>query len=336
MNTHSGQLGLSLVEVMIAMTLGLIVMVSLSATYVNTVSGFAVQEAVARRQENLRYALAMIVRDLRTAGYRGCMSEGGLFQNTLNSVTSYLYRFNLPIQGFEASLNVWQPSLDVTLLGATPRAGSDILTVRGAMEAGVQTTSALASTTSPISIGINLSFSISSGDLLMISDCTGADVFQAGVVNTATGLINRLTGGLLPGNATQTLSHVYPAGSQLSKVSTISYFVADSPTGPALWRRDGSAAPLQVANGIENLQVQYGEDTDANNAADVMRSANQVSDWSHVVSARVALLGVTESGVRGFSDTRSFDLLGQTVGPFNDKRMRSVVTATVAMRNQLP
>jgi type IV pilus assembly protein PilW len=78
-------------------------------------------------------------------------------------------------------------------------------------------------------------------------------------------------------------------------------------------------------------------DTDGNQTADEYRTANNVSaaDWANVVSLQVAML---VAGVRdrvSEADPRTFDLLGEVVGPFDDGRLRRVVTFTVALRNRL-
>jgi type IV pilus assembly protein PilW len=86
---------------------------------------------------------------------------------------------------------------------------------------------------------------------------------------------------------------------------------------------------------VENLQVLYGEDSDADQVADNWRTAGAVADWSNVVALRVALL---VAGVRDRvtdADPRQFVLLDQTAGPFNDGRIRRVLNFTVALRNHL-
>ena len=97
------------------------------------------------------------------------------------------------------------------------------------------------------------------------------------------------------------------------------------------------AAAQELAEGVENLQVRYGVDTDGNTTADEYRTANNVgaTEWANVVSLQVAILvtGVTDRVVE--TDPRQFTLLDQVVGPFADGRLRRVLSFTVALRNRL-
>jgi type IV pilus assembly protein PilW len=183
-------------------------------------------------------------------------------------------------------------------------------------------------------------FVAAGGDIVLISDCGGAAIFQITQYTVASGSIVHNTGGsLTPGNATKDLGRRFDVGAELLKLSTVSYFIrnSDNGTGPALWRRVGSTAAEELVEGVENMQVQYGEDTDADAVPDIYRTANNVSNWRNVTTARIALLAVGQGeGQAGETDTRTFTLLDRNVGPFNDKRLRRVVTMTISLRNKLP
>jgi type IV pilus assembly protein PilW len=63
--------GFSLVEMMVAMTIGLVLVGAGIAVYANSRAAYTVNESVSRLQENARYALEEITGDLRLAGYWG-------------------------------------------------------------------------------------------------------------------------------------------------------------------------------------------------------------------------------------------------------------------------
>jgi type IV pilus assembly protein PilW len=72
-----------------------------------------------------------------------------------------------------------------------------------------------------------------------------------------------------------------------------------------------STAPVTVAEGIENLQVDYGLDTDGDgmpNGADADGSAFAVGDWANVVSLKLYLLARSNDKTGGFVDTKSYVL----------------------------
>lgn len=73
--TRKFQKGLSLVELMISVTLGLIVSAAMISLFISAKQSYRVNENLARLQENARFAVSFISRDLRMADYRACISE---------------------------------------------------------------------------------------------------------------------------------------------------------------------------------------------------------------------------------------------------------------------
>ena len=69
--SNSRQRGLTLVELLIALTIGLFVVGAIGVLYVNTRNGFNYANEVARIQEVGRFALETMNRDIRMAGYNG-------------------------------------------------------------------------------------------------------------------------------------------------------------------------------------------------------------------------------------------------------------------------
>ncbi|WP_339080122.1 PilW family protein [Pseudomonas sp. TMP9] len=71
------QLGLSLVELMVAMALGLLLMTGVVQVFLSSRQTYAANEAMGRLQENGRFALEFIARSARLAGYVEPVFEGG-------------------------------------------------------------------------------------------------------------------------------------------------------------------------------------------------------------------------------------------------------------------
>lgn len=63
------QMGLSLVELMVAMALGLLLMTGVVQVFLSSRQTYAVNEAMGRMQENGRFALEFMARSARLAGY---------------------------------------------------------------------------------------------------------------------------------------------------------------------------------------------------------------------------------------------------------------------------
>lgn len=336
----SRERGLSLVELLIGMTLGLVLTAAVVQIYLSGRRNQTLQESLTGRQEATRFAAQAIERDAKMAGFRGCLRDVGNVRNSLVNPTDFLNNYGQFVTGFDGGGGAWNPGLPATIAGANPVAGTDVLTLRTADDPGsVFLTANMASDTADMVTRDDFATApLGVGDIAVVTDCGGAAVFQVTGFNAGTGdIVHDIGGALVPGNASKDLDRRFPIGSQIFRLRNTTYFIAPSTnnTGPALWRRDGANAPIELAEGVENLQVLYGEDTDGNRAPDAYQTADAVGDWRNVVAIQVALL---VSGVQdrvAEEDPREFNLLGEVVGPFDDGRLRRVVNFTVALRNRL-
>lgn len=358
--THRRQAGFTLIEIMISLVLGLVLLAGLFSVYLATKRSYTMAEALASRQETVRYVFARMAADTRMAGYRGCLPDTGEIRNTVNPDPAgggrtefthgiYLYRFERYVEGFDGSGGAWQPSLPATIASAV--ADTDVLTIRAAFDPDVYVVKEMPTTSADIKTNPLNPAPFANDDILLITDCGGAAIFQLTNYNLASGStpngvpanfgnIVHNTGAGAPGNWTKDLGRKYPVGSQILRISTVSYYIrnSDNGTGPALWRDvDGTAQ--EIAEGVENMQVLYGVDTNADRVPDVYRTADTFADtdaWRQVVTARIALLIAGTRDYAAESDNRTFTLLGVTVGPFSDRRLRRVVEYTFSLRNRLP
>lgn len=77
------QKGLTLIEIMIALLLGVFLIGGVLGIFVNTRETYRVEEALSRLQENGRFAMDFIGRDLRMAGYSFCPRASNIIPNPL-------------------------------------------------------------------------------------------------------------------------------------------------------------------------------------------------------------------------------------------------------------
>ncbi|NJN46952.1 MAG: prepilin-type N-terminal cleavage/methylation domain-containing protein [Candidatus Competibacteraceae bacterium] len=96
------QHGLTLVEIMVALTLGLVLIAGLLQLFVGTRQTYRAQENLSRLQENGRYALEYVNRTLRLSGYRSreTIEEGETFEDKFDVSTNTDQR---PIWGADDS-----------------------------------------------------------------------------------------------------------------------------------------------------------------------------------------------------------------------------------------
>lgn len=64
------QHGVTLVELMLSLAISLIVLLAVTSIYVTSKRGYAIQDTLARQQENGRFAIELLTQDLRMAGFR--------------------------------------------------------------------------------------------------------------------------------------------------------------------------------------------------------------------------------------------------------------------------
>ena len=105
--------------------------------------------------------------------------------------------------------------------------------------------------------------------------------------------------------------------------------------GNALFCNTGGGA-VEVVPDVENMQVLYGEDTNADLSADRYVQLGDVTNMNNVVNLRIALLFRTTNLVNIQTDTKVYSLNGVNLPAFNDQRMRRVVTTTFNLRNRVP
>lgn len=354
----NNQHGLSLIELLVATVIGLILLAGIYQVFVGSTTGYRYNEQLSRLQENGRFVLDLMTRDIRMAGYMGC-GDQVIDVNTLDVTAAsdaYMNNFAQAISGFEAtSASAWHSALDASI--DSPLGGSDIITVRGA---GLNKPLGISQEKPPTSADMkfdSLDVDINPNDILLISDCS----FQAIIQVTDTGNVtvppfgtvlkaNHNSGtvsGITPGNSTASLGHTFPAGSDVLRMQSASYYVRLDGTEPTLYRRlsNGTAAEPLIA-GVENMQVLYGEDTGTDRNVDVYRTANNVADWDKVVAIRIGLLlrSPGEIGKKSL-DTSTYVVNGTTIDPIgngtaaapvDDRRMRQVFVTTVGIRNRLP
>ena len=337
----SKQRGVSLIELMVSITIGLILLAGVLSIFLSSKVTYFANEKTARIQENGRVALDLLQHDVRSAGFNGC-ARSVPFTSTLNTPNTLLWSYQNPLQGFEAVGAAWSPALAAGTLNPAPLAGSDILVTRGVQRDGISRRMQVANTSTTGDPRVLSATAVPVGTIMLITNCEAASVFQVtGYAAGAPATISHAAGGSGPGNSTNDLGWLYPDGSRVTPLATVIYYIANDPvTGePSLYRQTGATQPADLLiEGVEAMQIAYAEDTTSDRVADVNRPANLVADWDNVMSVSLALLVRSEEQGTDI-DTKTYQLLpaalgGALVDPVDDRRMRMVFTTTAALRNR--
>jgi len=80
------QLGMTLIELLIAMLLGAVLITGVVQIFISSKQTNQLLEATARIQENGRFALSFISTDLVNAGFRQCLEEGFALVDAINGI----------------------------------------------------------------------------------------------------------------------------------------------------------------------------------------------------------------------------------------------------------
>lgn len=102
----------------------------------------------------------------------------------------------------------------------------------------------------------------------------------------------------------------------------------------SLWRKSGVEAPIELIEGVEDLQLLYGEDTDEDGVPNQYLQANFVAVWQNVVTVRVTLVVNSIDSVGSTSlPTHGCDIQDCVTDETYDGLLRRAFTQTIQMRN---
>ena len=114
--------GFTLTELLIATTIGLIVLGAVAQVFATSRTTYKVTEGLSRLQENARFGMHFLTWDIRMAGFMGCLQKSTTVTNHLNNPNDYSTNFVLGqfvnghgYTGGGSNLADWTP----TLSGAT-------------------------------------------------------------------------------------------------------------------------------------------------------------------------------------------------------------------------
>lgn len=353
--TLSRQAGLSLIEIMIALLIGLFLLLGLYEIFMSSKQSYRLAEAQSRLQENARYALEVLGHNIRQAGFVGC---SGIIEDK-NPIVVGNSPFLAPNPDKDvaansvktegsAALSSWfvtgAKGANTASISAMPTAGAtialtaaitdavkytDAITVIFGESCGGITTAAMDSVNpaGKLSADNTCGSITTAGTPLVISDCASAHVFRSATDNTknkdkdANAILNFPDG------------KSYPAGSEILLHRAYTYYIKENTANqPALYRFDNNLAvsatnPTELVEGVENLQIKYGVDTDADGYAN--QYVDAPANWTKMTSVRLELrLRSIEDNVAVALQTRPYEGVN-----ISDRRLVKTFITTIGVRN---
>jgi type IV pilus assembly protein PilW len=345
--------GFGLVELMIAVGLGLIVVAGALVVFLSQRQVYQAASSQALIQDADNAISAVITPVIRGAGFTGCSTIGTGIKNYATSLpTPLTFNTGSAIRGFKANAEPaslvdgaandltasdWTPTLDSSFITAGGvEKGSDVLVMIGATPMTVPV-GVTAFNAGSITVNNAAAAGITNTpQMIALSDCGKSSAFQ--MTNLSGNVVNYSIGP----NGTPS----YPVGSQLTPIQQTAFFIAKGHAGQsALFEgvmtipSGGTAANAtwsvqELVPGVSNMQILYGVGTTGQIATTQYVAANAVTNWADVTSVKIGfLIEGSQASATASTNLQSFNIFGVTLAVPKDSRMRHTYFMTVNSRN---
>lgn len=340
------QRGLSLIELMISITLGLIILTAIALVFVNASNARTELERVSRQIENGRYAIDVLTSDLRLAGFYGELDVAQIAGSALPdpcSTTASDWNTAIPVhlQGYDDS-GFTSANCPLTNL----KAGTDVLVVRRVRTCVAGAADCSATPERPY-------FQVSLCATDPGTGALGTDKHALALLpGDAAFSFRKKACGTTVADKRQYYVHVYYISTDNGAgqtIPTLNRYQLEVSGGAAQWRS------YPIVEGIEALNLEYGIDQDGDGAPDVYTAdpndypvggcaatSCKLNNWMNVVTVQMHLLARNLEASSDYSDTKTYNLgvdkngaavAVTPVGPTDNKYRRHVYSGLVRIAN---
>ncbi len=318
--------GLSLVELLISMLLGVFLTSGVISAYLGSKQNYIYEEQAARIQENGRYAMRLLQRELTMAGFFG----GVLAMDTVTPGSV----------GTDCGSSVWALNgLDPVDLVNDYYGKSNPVSVNanvftcldGAVVAPFTDILAIKRTASEASLHRGVpadGLTASSGEQWYLRLADGADPLWEKVRPID----------LLDSTNTGRALTYWEASSKIFFIRAYSQSGAKNDGIPTLCMEvlAGNAMTARcLVEGVENMQLEFGIDTDGDGIANQYKVAPTGAEMDQAVTARIHLLLRSIIEIARYRNDKTYVLGQKTVAAQNDGFLRRVFSTTVQLRNRI-
>lgn len=344
---HRLQAGVSLVELMVAMTLGLLLLSGMIAVFSGNQRSAELNTAMANLQESARFALSRLSKDIRLAGYQGCLNPnvGRMSVRAVNSPIAvdgvdingqpnYVPELSSSTGAVVQADGTWEPAIPGGLLPpalnpAIP--GTHVLSVQyGSSNFSRIDPNNINSNAGVLNNSINTEFNLllTQGDLALVGNCNAVDLIEvtaAPFLNNGQALAHD-AGRNINGNVS--LDYTGPLQYPTTKVMrymTRVYYIGD--TGieneqgdqiRALYLQtypfnDPTNPPSEIVQGVENMRISYGQRN--GNSLMYVTADNPTFNPSNVESIQVGLIMASWDHIAEQDDENTYVIAGQSIEP---------------------
>ena len=297
--------GFSLIELMVAMLLGLIVIGGVTSVFLAGQQTYRANEALGDVEDGSRTAFEMLARDLRGAGLTGCDTSSGRVANVLNTTTLWYADWNNALHGYDDA------STDPALTGLTG-AGAPVPGTSSVHVISTANTDVTVSwTPAPDSANFKINgptTELSKGDLIMVCDFDHASILQITGYNNSNVTVEHNPGNpVSPGNCSKGLGYPtscdgangnpysFPGNSRVAKLTAAVWYIGVNPVGGggrSLYRLNAinssgtiTATPQEMVRNVTDMRISYLQPP----GGTAFGTAAGVTNWATVDAAQVTL-----------------------------------------------
>lgn len=357
--------GFSVVELMIAMTIGLILITGMISVFSGNQRSAELNQAMTNMQEGARFAIDAIARDARMAGFQGCLdlNTAAAEPRANNAPTTNLYASATTGSVIVSATN-WDPAPPPTFTiptgSRTPIAGTHSLTLQFGSPDRAQLSSPMTTISDDVTIkATDDVWGLAGDEIMLIANCDAADLFRISSITTA-GTDLELAHGAADNNGFGVLTAAYGKETykkaELMLFTSNVYFIANTGLSNdagdpirALYRQSlpYDAPPVELIQGIENLRIRFGVRQSDNTLRYFLPNAAGLNPGD-IESLQVGILMSSWDHAASNPDEQTYVLAGQDIEPETnitdanasglkhaaDNRLRLAFNTTIKIRNR--
>ncbi|PVZ70446.1 PilW family protein [Pelagibaculum spongiae] len=342
------QSGLTLVELLIAVTLSLLLLAGAGQIFFGANPTYRKSNEEIRLQDSGRFSVEAISRDVRLAGYQGCADPNLIEPNRMSNVADTVNPFDEAVRAFRVdSTGDWSPSrptdLNSLVSANAPRNNSDVISIQRASARFSQLAIDMVSATGVVTLANN-NLGLVANDIVIISDCETVDIFEIGSVTVTTAPQVEVT--FTTNSATpdrNNFSKIYTNNARVMQLISRTYYTKNNGktnrsgyAGYSLYQHE-SGDTSELSEGVEFLRVGLSERI-AGGGLKVLTDDLSSADLGNVVGVQIAMLVQTAERSRNRQDGNSYDLLGSSFSPTDyqseDLRSRRIFQTVLSIRNR--
>lgn len=353
--------GFTLVELMIGMAMGLILIASAVTIFSGSRKSIDLNSALTDIQDSARFAMDAITRDIRMAGFQGCVDINTAAAKILSddAPTDNYFRTAVSVSLIENS-GQWKPAeplgFDVPDDRGAPVPGTHALSVQFGNSVNY-TFQPMPTVDADIVLDVTNS-GLVAGDLALISNCQVADIFTVTQANGAT--LQHSTSS----NSDSRLSAPYGLAGTNNRARVMRfegniYYIGDTKrTNDAgdrifsLYKQTlpytAQNRPIEMIEGVANMQIKVGvrDPSETNNRSLTYFSPEDTTDNAGMIEVvQIGLLMQSYDAILEEEDDATYTLAGndlnatpEPVDPrtsyASDKRLKLAFNSTVKVRNR--